>query len=81
MEVPRLGVKSELSLPADATATAVWDPSHVCDLHHNPQQHWILNPLSEARDRTLLLDTSWFRYLLATVGTPLTKPILPHKGT
>ena len=26
--------------------------SHVFDLHHSSQQHWILNPLSEARDRT-----------------------------
>ena len=34
MEVPRLGVESELQLLAHATATAVWDPSHVCDLHH-----------------------------------------------
>uniref|UniRef100_A0A8D2ABT1 ABC-type glutathione-S-conjugate transporter n=1 Tax=Sus scrofa TaxID=9823 RepID=A0A8D2ABT1_PIG len=26
--------------------------SHVCDLHHSSRQHRILNPLSEARDRT-----------------------------
>ena len=32
MEVPRLGVKSELQLPATATATAMPDPSQVCDL-------------------------------------------------
>ena len=27
------------------------DPSHVCDLYHSSRQwqHWILNPLSEAR--------------------------------
>ena len=25
------------------------DQSHVCNLHHNSKQHWILNPLSEAR--------------------------------
>ena len=25
----------ELWLPADATATAMWHPSHVCDLHHS----------------------------------------------
>ena len=43
MEVPRLGVKS-------AYAAAAWDLSHVCDLHHSSWQHWILNPLSEARD-------------------------------
>ena len=26
------------------------DPSHVCDLHYSSRQHWILNPLTEARD-------------------------------
>ena len=50
IEVPRLGVESELQLPAYATATATQDPSCVCDLHHSSQQHWILNPLREARD-------------------------------
>ena len=35
MEVPRLGVKSELQLPAYTTATAMWDLSRVCYLHHN----------------------------------------------
>ena len=29
------------------------------NLHHNSRQHWILNPLREARDRTcVLMDTS-----------------------
>ena len=44
----------ELQLPAytRATATATWDPSRVCDLHHSLRQCRILNPLSEARDRT-----------------------------
>ena len=55
MEVPRLGVQSEPQPPAYATATAIRDPSHVCDLHHSSWQHWILNPLSEARDWTLIL--------------------------
>ena len=43
MEVPRLGAESELQLPAYATATATWDPSHVCDLHHSSCQCQILN--------------------------------------
>ena len=30
MEVPRLGVKSEVQLPSHTTATAMWDPSQVC---------------------------------------------------
>ena len=36
MEVPRLGVKSDLQLPAYVTTTATQDPSHICDLHHRP---------------------------------------------
>ena len=35
MEIPRLEVKSELQLPAYTTATATWDPSCICDLHHS----------------------------------------------
>ena len=50
MEMPRLGVDSELQLPAYTTATAMLDLSHICDLHHSSRQCWILNPLSEARD-------------------------------
>ena len=60
MEVPRLGVESELQLPAYTTATSTPDQSCVCDFHHSSQQRWILNPLSEARDQThTLMDTSW----------------------
>ena len=55
MEVPRLGVKSELQLPAYTTATTVWDPSCVYSLHHSSQQHRLLNPLSVAMDRTHIL--------------------------
>ena len=50
MEVPRLGVQSELQLPVCVRATAKWDPRHVCDLHHSSQQPWILDPLSKVRD-------------------------------
>ena len=63
MEVPRLGVKSELQLPAYTTATATRDPSRICNLHHNSWQHQIFNPLSEARDQTrVLMATSWVCY-------------------
>ena len=48
MEVPRLRVQLELQLLAYATAMP--DPSLVCDLHHSSRQHQILNPLSEARN-------------------------------
>ena len=69
MEVPRLGVKSELQLPAYTTDMAVWDPSRIWDLLHSSGQHWILNPLSEARNRTcFLMVASWVCYCWATVG-------------
>ena len=63
MEVPRLGVKWELQLPAHTTATVTQDLTRVCDLYHSSQQRWILNLLSEARDPTLILmDAGGFRY-------------------
>ena len=52
MEVPRLEVKLELRLLVYTTATATWDPSRICNLHHSSWQGWILNPLREARDRS-----------------------------
>ena len=55
MEVPRLGVKSELQLQAYTTATAVLDLSCICDLRCNLWQRQKLNPLSEARDGTRIL--------------------------
>ena len=69
MEVPRLGVKSELQLLAYTTASATQDASRVCDLHHS--SHRILNPLREARDRTRnLMIPSQIRFCYATMGTP-----------
>ena len=65
MAVPRWGVESELQLRAYTSATAKWDLSHVCDLHHSSQQRQILNPLSEARDRT---RTSWVPVRFVTYG-------------
>ena len=63
MEVPILGVESELQVPAYATITTTSDPGHVYDLHQSAAQCWILNPLSEARDRThILMDSSLFHY-------------------
>ena len=50
MEAPRLKVESELQLLACATATALPDPSHVCNLYCSSRQHRILNPLSKGRD-------------------------------
>ena len=71
MKVPRQGVKWELQLPACPTATAAPDLSHVCNLHHSSRQCQILNPLSEARDRTCVLtNTSWICFHCTTTGTP-----------
>ena len=48
-----------------------WDPSLVWDLHHSSQQRQILNPLSKARNQTLIVvDTSWNRFHYTTMGTP-----------
>ena len=55
MEVPRLGVESELQLPAYITAKAILDPSCICNIHHSLQQCRILNPLSKAKDQTCTL--------------------------
>ena len=67
MEVPRLGVKSELQLPAYTIATETRDPSRVWDLHHSFQQWQIPDMLREARDGTcILMDTSWIHFLCAT---------------
>ena len=57
MEVPRLGVESELQLPAYTTA------------HSNARS---FNTLSKAMDRIcILMDTWWVCYHWVTMGTPL----------
>ena len=52
MEVPRLGVELGYT-----SASAMPDPSCVCNLHHSSQQCWILNSLYEARNQTCLLTS------------------------
>ena len=70
LEIPRLGVKSELQL--QSTATALQDLSCVCNLHHSSQQRWILNPQSKARYWTCnLMITSWVSLLLSHNGNSL----------
>ena len=59
-EISRLGVESELQLPAYAIATVMLDPSLICDLHHSSRQCWILDPLSKARDGTCILTEQIF---------------------
>ena len=70
MEVPRLGVKSELQLPVYATeqhriraASAAYATAHG---DAGP-----LNPVSKARDQTcVFMDTIWIHYCGAMRGTP-----------
>ena len=69
MEVPRLGAELELQLLAYTTATASQEPSPICDLYHSSQQCWILNPLSESRDRNcVLMDARRVCHLLSHNG-------------
>ena len=52
MEVPRAGVEMDGAVAPDlGTATAVPDPSHICDLRCS----WILNPLSQAKNPANIL--------------------------
>ena len=69
MKIPRQGVESELQLPAYITDTALPDLSCDCNLHYSSWHHQILNPLSEARDKTcILVHTSWAHLLLSHEG-------------
>ena len=59
LEVPRLGVESELQLLSYSTTTATPDLRCLSNLCCSSLQCWILNPLSKARDHThILKDTS-----------------------
>ena len=71
MEVPRPRVELELQLPDYATAIAVHDPSHVCDIHHSSQRHQIPEPLSKDRDWTrILMDASQIHFHCTTTRPP-----------
>ena len=71
VEVPRLGDKSELQLPAYGPVTATQDPGHICQLQCSLRQCCILNPLSETRYQTFTrMDTSRVLNLLSHTGMP-----------
>ena len=60
MEVPRLGVETELQLLVYTIATATPDLSHLCDLCSSLWQRRILNPRSKTRDWIcIFMDSSW----------------------
>ena len=70
MEAPKLGVESELQLPAYTRVTATPDPNHVCDLHHSSRNarsltHWAKPGIKP--------ETSWFIVVICfyctTMGT------------
>ena len=83
MDVPRLGIKSELQLPVYTTVTATPDPSGICNLHHSSRQssRLTLNPQSEVRDQThVLMDTSRIHNLLSHNGNSLAGLLLEAPG-
>ena len=65
-----MGLNWGHKLLAYTTATATWDLSHVCDLHHGSRQRQILNPLSEAGDRTLYFMMVASPFCCATMELP-----------
>ena len=56
MEVPGLRGRIRATAEVNTTATAMPDLSHIWDLRCSLWQHQIINPLSEARDRTCTLQ-------------------------
>ena len=67
MEVPLLGLESELQLLTYASVTP--DLSHVCNQYHSSWQCQILNPLIKAKDQThILMDNSQVLNLLRYDG-------------
>ena len=68
MEVPSIGVKSELKLPDYCSHSNMGPEPHLWPTHSS-QQRRILNPLSEARDwMRFLTDISWVCYHWAMIG-------------
>ena len=61
-------VQIRVAAEAHATATAAPDPSCTYDLDYSLQQRWILNILSEARNRTNIMNTNRFPNLLSHNG-------------
>ena len=71
LSAPRLGVQSELQMPAYATVTAMPALSHICDPHHSSTQRQIPDTLSKARDQSrILMYTSRIHFRYTTMVTP-----------
>jgi len=68
-EVPKLAVESELQMPAYTTATAMPDPSCICNLCRSLWQGPTLNPLSKPRGQIhIVMDISWVHNPLSHNG-------------
>ena len=66
LEVPSLGVKWELQLPANSNSGSV---PGLQPIHHRSRPRQLPNPLSEARDRIrILMNSSRIRFHCATMG-------------
>ena len=69
MEVPSIGVESELWPPAYATAKRDLSPMTYPAAHGNARS--FLTPLSKATDRTcIFMDIRWIHFHCTTTGTP-----------
>ena len=71
MEVPRLGVEPEPQPRPLPPAAATPDPRCICNLCRSLRQRHILNPPSEARDRTCILRDTVFLNPLSHKGSSL----------
>ena len=59
------------SCPPATQPQPMLDRSLICDLYHSSWQHWILNPLRKARDRTHnLMVPSRIPFCCTISGTP-----------
>ena len=69
---------------ARSRATATWNLSRICNLHHSSWRRQIPNPLSEAKDRTHnLMVPSWIRQPLSHDGNSCSGLLffpLPQRG-
>ena len=79
MKVPRLGVTSELWLPAYTTAMQVW-PVTYTKTYWNTRSliHWARPGIKPASQTCILMDASQFRFCWAMMGTSQNFSSCPH---
>ena len=79
MEIPRLGVKSELQLRPTPQATARPDPSCICDLYHSLQQHWMRPGIEPSSSQRQLSNCQVFNVLSHSGNSQMTRFIVRIK--